>query len=88
MARCGCGGDECKCEIVAGENVTVAGNGNGAAGTPWVISAGTTEFECASLNSCSLDDLGDTSTPAPVTGDLLLWNGVAWVPGRVVFQVC
>lgn len=41
MARCGCGSG-CGCTLVAGENVTVTGNGTES--VPYVISADETEF--------------------------------------------
>lgn len=37
MARCGCGGGQCNCVIVAGENTTV--DGTGSVANPYVVSA-------------------------------------------------
>lgn len=37
MARCGCGGTSCTCQVTAGPNVTVTGTGSAA--NPFVISA-------------------------------------------------
>lgn len=37
MGRCGCASDECNCSVVAGDGVTVTGNGK--SGTPYVVSA-------------------------------------------------
>ena len=34
----------------------------------------------------ALDDLADVTTPAPTTGDVLKWNGTAWVNSTVDFS--
>lgn len=48
MGRCGCSSD-CSCSVVAGDGVTVEGNGQ--PGTPYVVSTGGGEF-CAQVGSC------------------------------------
>ena len=34
----------------------------------------------------ALDDLADVTTPAPAAGDVLKWNGTAWVNSTVDFS--
>jgi len=37
-----------------------------------------------SLGVTALDDLSDVTAPSPTTGEVLLWNGTAWVDSNVV----
>ncbi len=36
-------------------------------------------WDCAELDNCSIDDLGDVITPAPAAGEYLCFNGNNWV---------
>ncbi|MFF4385631.1 hypothetical protein ACFY0G_02375 [Streptomyces sp. NPDC001552] len=47
MARCGCGGNKCTCNISAGDNITVTGTGSIA--NPFVIAAA---VECDTIRAC------------------------------------
>ena len=42
-------------------------------------------FSCASLSSCSIDNLGDVTISAPSTYHGLFWNGSAWVNKQLIF---
>ncbi len=56
--------------IAAGSAKITVTNGNGVAGNPTV-----------DLGAVALDDLSDVTAPTPATGNVLTWNGTAWVPG-------
>lgn len=62
MARCGCGGAECGCNLIAGDNVTVGGSGSAA--NPWVINSIT---NCAEVRTCLTG--GDGLNYDNTTGD-------------------
>lgn len=36
---------------------------------------------CAELNSCTLADFGDVNIAGLISGQVLVWNGAAWIPG-------
>lgn len=42
-------------------------------------------FSCSSLNSCSIDNLGDVTISSPSTYHGLFWNGSAWVNKELIF---
>lgn len=61
MARCGCSSSECNCQVVAGDGVTVTGNGN--AGTPYVVSADPADaVTVADTNSVNMTMVGNVIT--------------------------
>jgi microcystin-dependent protein len=66
MVRCGCASDQCSCNIVEGQNVTVSGTGSRT--NPYVISAAT-------------QVLTEEGEPLPtaerLTGELVMWSGLA-----------
>ena len=47
LARCGCGGNQCGCAVIAGDNVTIGGTGSAA--NPFVITAQTS---CPEVRAC------------------------------------
>ncbi|MFF5668783.1 hypothetical protein ACFY8S_01380 [Streptomyces hygroscopicus] len=61
MARCGCGGGQCNCSIVAGEGITIDGSGSTA--NPYIIS---TEVTCDQVRPCF--SAGDGAAYDPSTG--------------------
>ncbi|WP_433379428.1 hypothetical protein [Streptosporangium sp. CA-115845] len=64
MSRCGCGGGRCECVIVAGDNITVEGDGGTAA--PYVISATGAAVTCEQVRPCL--SVGPGATYDPATG--------------------
>lgn len=62
MARCGCGGNKCTCNISAGDNITVTGTGSIA--NPFVIAAA---VECDTIRACLVAGPGITYDEATGT---------------------
>lgn len=63
MARCGCGGDRCRCTLVAGDGATVEGTGSPI--DPYVVSADTTARVVTAPGDC-VTLTGDGSEEAPL----------------------
>lgn len=61
MARCGCGGGQCACSVIAGPGVTV--DGSGSVANPYIIS---TEVTCDQVRPCFT--AGDGASYDPATG--------------------
>lgn len=61
MARCGCGGGQCACSVIAGPGVTV--DGSGSVANPYIIS---TEVTCDQVRPCFT--AGDGASYDPSTG--------------------
>lgn len=62
LARCGCGGGQCNCTVVAGPGVTV--DGSGSVANPYIVSA--TPVTCDEVRPCF--SAGNGTTYDPVTG--------------------
>lgn len=62
MARCGCGGGQCACSVVAGPGVTV--DGTGSVANPFIVSA--EAVTCEQVRPCF--SAGDGAGYDPVTG--------------------
>lgn len=61
MARCGCASSQCNCQVVAGDGITVTGNGN--TGTPYVVSADPADaVTVADTNSVNMTMVGNVIT--------------------------
>ncbi|MER6828892.1 hypothetical protein ABT352_23125 [Streptosporangium sp. NPDC000563] len=62
MSRCGCGGGRCECIVVAGDNITVEGDGGTTA--PYVISTTGAAVTCEQVRPCLSAGAGATYDPA------------------------
>ena len=62
MSRCGCGGGRCECVVVAGDNITVEGDGGTTA--PYVISTTGAAVTCEQVRPCLSAGPGATYDPA------------------------
>lgn len=62
MARCGCGGAQCGCTVIAGDNATIAGTGSAA--NPYIITAVT---DCTEVRACLHDGQGVAYVPGTGT---------------------
>ncbi len=62
MAKSGCGGSRCACQVVAGPGTTVIGNGSSAA--PYVISTEAGAVTCDQVRPCLSAGPGATYDPA------------------------
>ena len=61
------------------------------AGTPTTkkvtaLDLGTYLGALSAFDVTSLDDVADVTAPSPTTGDVLKWNGTAWVNSTVDFS--
>ena len=56
------------------------------AGTPTTKKVTALNLGTYVIDSIALDDLSDVTAPTPTTGDVLKWNGTAWVNSTVDFS--
>jgi hypothetical protein len=84
LARCGCGGAQCGCTIIAEDNAAV--DGTGSAANPHVVSAVT---DCAEVRTCLHNGPGVANDPATGTFSAALsgqaGNNVALGPDGGLF---
>jgi|GEM_PF-7134065 len=68
------------------DGVTITGTG--VVGDPFAATV--SAFECADLNTCSIDALSDvdTTTVAPTSGQFLAWDGSQWEPSSLAGFDC
>lgn len=72
------------------DTVTTLSYNSGTQTLSYVDESGTTTnlniFNCAYLNSCSIDAFSDVSTSGATTGQVLAYNGSSWTPTTVTIS--